>query len=590
MSPGQARGDPAEIDERSDVYSLGVILYELLTDRPPYELSGLMPEAVRTICETPPRRPSSINRALRGDLETIVLKALEKEPRRRYQSVADFAGDVQRHMHGEPIRARAPGRLYVVRKKLGKHRQFCTAALTVLGFALVSTWSGIRWSRHAAEQQQFRAREDLVRIQDELERGATASAKPKAEVVFAGYPQIPEAILVWAQASYRLADFKARSSAVGWLRQELQQDEGRWDCAALLAEIYREIGDPNSAIGLERQVEGQAPDTAEAWYVRSFATLEKEKALQCARNAANRAPRWVLPWQRLARLCLLTENLDDALPSAATVLAIGGDFFEWTRFRGAVFAKQRRWADAIAEYDKLVHGGERRAMAFLERGHVYRRWGRCLEAVADYTTALDLKVNAREFAIWERYHRATALWILGRRKDAADDCRAMRVDLGRPFYCDARLYLILRDEDQSARAEDVLRRALSEVDDGEPWLRKVFACLGNRLAPDDLIQDALDRENRQQLCEAYYYAGEVYRLAGQLDRARECFAGCVATGVEYDLEKFPDPMNEYDLAHWRLDQLGNKGDPSRVPDSEPVLRGTGDPPVTRTGKMPVPPM
>ena len=90
MSPAQARGNPDEIDERTDLYSLGVLLYELLTDRRPYELSNVVPDAVRTICEMPPRRPSSTlgpdgraARHLRGDLETIVLKALEKQPSRQ---------------------------------------------------------------------------------------------------------------------------------------------------------------------------------------------------------------------------------------------------------------------------------------------------------------------------------------------------------------------------------------------------------------------------------------------------------------------------------------------------------------------------
>ena len=84
MSPEQARGK-SDDNLRSDVYSLGVILYELLTKQLPYDVQrAMLPEAVRVICEETPRRPSTINRTLRGDVETIALTALEKDPSRRY--------------------------------------------------------------------------------------------------------------------------------------------------------------------------------------------------------------------------------------------------------------------------------------------------------------------------------------------------------------------------------------------------------------------------------------------------------------------------------------------------------------------------
>jgi tetratricopeptide (TPR) repeat protein/predicted Ser/Thr protein kinase len=164
MSPGQARGDPAQIDERTDVYSLGAILYELLTGRSPYdELNSLIPEAVHTICETPPRRPSSTigwdgrpARHLRGDLDTVVLKALEKDAGRRYRSVADLAGDLRRYRQGEPIRAQPPSRFYVIRKRLSKRRRAIgtEAAAVVLAVAVVVL--ALSWRQRALDEETLR--------------------------------------------------------------------------------------------------------------------------------------------------------------------------------------------------------------------------------------------------------------------------------------------------------------------------------------------------------------------------------------------------------------------------------------------------
>ncbi|MCZ6835224.1 MAG: serine/threonine-protein kinase [Planctomycetota bacterium] len=133
MSPEQIEGDPRAIDTRVDVYALGVLLFEMLTKQLPLDVrEKSIPEAVRIIRDVDPNRLSSINRVFRGDLETIVGKALEKDPVRRYQSVEEFAGDIQRYLHDEPIIARSATTMYQLRKFAKRNRAIVGGLAAVL--------------------------------------------------------------------------------------------------------------------------------------------------------------------------------------------------------------------------------------------------------------------------------------------------------------------------------------------------------------------------------------------------------------------------------------------------------------------------
>jgi tetratricopeptide (TPR) repeat protein len=133
MSPEQAGGTPENVDTRSDVYGLGVVIYELLAGRLPHETSTVsLLEAVRTIQEESPDKLSRADTKFRGDIETIVAKAIQKEKNDRYQSAGELAEDIRRHLQNQPIVAHPPSAVYQAKKFVRRHKGLVTSMVLVL--------------------------------------------------------------------------------------------------------------------------------------------------------------------------------------------------------------------------------------------------------------------------------------------------------------------------------------------------------------------------------------------------------------------------------------------------------------------------
>ncbi|HJZ97214.1 MAG TPA: hypothetical protein VKE70_11965, partial [Candidatus Solibacter sp.] len=185
-SPEQILGQP--INTASDIYSLGVILYRLLTGRHPYELkTHTALELERAICETEPERPSRFlaraeapgaadARQLRGDLDTIVLMAMRKEPQRRYASAEHFSEDLRRHLDSFPVLARKSGASYRVSKFVGRHRIGCAVGVAAAAALVFSGVTAIQEKRAAERRfQDLRnfANFALSDLDDKLREGPT---------------------------------------------------------------------------------------------------------------------------------------------------------------------------------------------------------------------------------------------------------------------------------------------------------------------------------------------------------------------------------------------------------------------------------
>lgn len=141
MSPEQVQGRSELIDARTDVYGLGVVLYELMCERLPYQVPRRSPlEAMRVICDDPPTLPTHVRRGFSDELQTILLKMLAKERPRRYQSAGEAADDIERYLRGRPVHARRDTVRYRLRKALSRAKQenilVTGAGVMLLGMAL----------------------------------------------------------------------------------------------------------------------------------------------------------------------------------------------------------------------------------------------------------------------------------------------------------------------------------------------------------------------------------------------------------------------------------------------------------------------
>jgi eukaryotic-like serine/threonine-protein kinase len=214
MSPEQAEMSGLDIDTRSDIYSLGVLLYELLTGSTPFDGAALIASGLdgmrRTIREQEPARPSTrvarltgqeqtaaarrrsldasrLLHQLRGDLDWIVIKCLEKDRTRRYETANGLAADIRRHLENEPVVARPPSTAYRVQKAFRRNKIIFSAA-TAVGLALViglsiSTWQTVAARKAQRETETARTAERQQRLEAQAAQQASETERARADAM-----------------------------------------------------------------------------------------------------------------------------------------------------------------------------------------------------------------------------------------------------------------------------------------------------------------------------------------------------------------------------------------------------------------------
>jgi eukaryotic-like serine/threonine-protein kinase len=398
-SPEQLRGEP--ISTWSDVYSLGLILYELLTGKRPFQFTSRIPEGIlQEIQQNPPRKPSeaSGNRALAGDLDNIILKAIHLEPERRYASVDQLAADLQRYKKGHPVQARPDTVAYRARKFVRRNRLAVTAFAGILIALTAGILSTARQARIAREE---RARAER-RFQD-VRRMANMMMFQMDEALSSmpGGVEVRKT-MVWHSLAY--LDGLAKESSADL---ELQRE---------LAVAYEKMGDV-----LGRPLTANLGDTAGALasYRKALAIREAIAQKQSGNGIAQQELATI--YQRLSAILKVTGDHRQALSLdrktiairagllqadpknrqlqrelASSYTSLGGTLSQLGQWKEVLETRQealKLWQGLAAREDVSIDEGRGLALAHSRLGSILFYLKRPSEAMPHYAKALEIDLS-----------------------------------------------------------------------------------------------------------------------------------------------------------------------------------------------------
>jgi serine/threonine-protein kinase len=392
MAPEQARGEVKRVDARSDVWALGATLYYLLTGHGPFEgESDEVYEQLKRVIEEEPRPPRAWSAGIGEDVETIVLKCLEKDPERRYVSARALAEDLKRAQAGEPIEARPASGWYRLRRRLAKRKALVTtAAAGLVAVAGVAAWLGPQlWrAQHAGAQAEVRAEsaeEEARRRREEaieqMRRAARTNLEAALELRRAGAP-------VASQQKFLAGVVEACGRAI---ERDPKNPEPRWQ----LGVMHRALQRTDEALEEQEKALGIDGGYAPALYERAVLSCLKfeEVRLKAEKEwerSGTEGPRSAPTMEALERAAPELGKLRERIEADLTAIGANPGPLGPARLesaRGHLAWARKDWTSAVATLQRA-----RESDPLLEE--VWRAEGRSLSMQKRYDEAAQVYTQA----------------------------------------------------------------------------------------------------------------------------------------------------------------------------------------------------
>jgi len=458
MSPEQAEMTNQDIDTRTDIYSLGVVLYELLSGTLPFDPDTLREGGAdhmrKMIREKDPKTPSTrlstisgeksqkaarsrntdvrtLSRKLHGDLDWITIKALEKDRMRRYQTAQALAEDIQRHLNHEPVLAGRPGRIYRMKKFLRRNRTAvlaCVAALIVLGAMAAVSLMYVQGLKRTSAVQAIEHRNILSNAMELRSKGQLQDALDKIENILTSKHVGPEAHLVHARL---ILELQGPTEAVKELQLLLPASDNI-ACQAhfLLARIYLENdpGDPQtseeySRRAKEHQQQGEKlfSESAEACFNRSMMAGTVNKTLEWLNRALELNPGHYDSLEARALAYYAIEDYDRMEIDASMMVgnrptdSQGYALRAIARREKAIRKEEKELLEeAINDHNRAIQLEGDQAELYDQRRQTYMKMGYFEQALQDAKTCIRLNPDLRNY----HFNSFCSLVALGRYDEA----------------------------------------------------------------------------------------------------------------------------------------------------------------------------